>query len=67
MSNKWNEPKGKKQTHLKYSRKNYIGIGDTIKKLPMKKRMTEYKKWNKVFKADNPRYKQKVFKKYVGL
>lgn len=51
----------------KYTRRHYIDIGNTLKKLPKKKRLTEYYKWNKIFKADNSRYDSKRFKEYIGL
>ena len=50
-----------------YTRRHYIAIGKTIKKLPKKKRQTEYRSWNKTFKKDNPRYDSNRFKKFVGL
>jgi len=34
---KWSNPKGKKSSP-KFTRRNYIAIGDTIKKLPEKKK-----------------------------
>lgn len=43
-----------------YSRRHYVDIGNTLKKLPKKKRQSEYKK-------DNPRYDSKRFKKHIGL
>lgn len=63
---KWSEPKGKKTTP-KFSRKTYIEIGNVIKELSKKKRMIEYRKWDKIFKADNPRYDSKRFKEHIGL
>lgn len=51
----------------KYQRKHYLDIGRLIKKLPKKQRKTEFNRWNKVFKKDNPRYDSKKFKKFVGL
>jgi len=51
----------------KYTKKDYISVGDTIKKLPKKRRETEYKKWNRIFKSDNPFYDSKRFKKHIGL
>jgi hypothetical protein len=52
---------------VKFTRQHYITIGNTIKKLPKKKRETEYRKWNKIFKKDNPKYDSAKFKKYIGL
>lgn len=63
---KWSNPKGKKSSS-KFTRQNYIEIGNTLKKLPEKKRITEYIKYNKIFKADNPLYDSKRFKKYIKL
>ena len=51
----------------KYTRRHYVDIGNLIKKVPKSKRKTEFTKWNKVFKKDNPRYDSKKFKKFVGL
>jgi len=51
----------------KYTKKYYVLIGNTIKKLPKKERMKEYRKWNAIFKADNPLYDSKRFKKHIGL
>jgi hypothetical protein len=51
----------------KYTRQHYIAISNTIKKLPRKEREREYRKWNRIFKADNPRYNSKMFKEFVGL
>lgn len=50
-----------------YSRRHYVQIGNTLKKLPKKKRMSEYRKWNAIFKKDNPRYDSRRFKSYIGL
>tara|TARA_Y100000310_G_scaffold324852_1_gene387275 strand:+ start:3491 stop:3652 length:162 start_codon:yes stop_codon:yes gene_type:complete len=50
-----------------YTRKHYVDIGNTIKKLPKKARTAEYNKWNRKFKKDNPRYDSKRFKKHVGV
>ena len=52
---------------VKFTRQHYIEIGNLIKKLPKSKRVTEYNKWNKVFKRDNPRYDSCKFKAFVGL
>ena len=51
----------------KYTKRHYIDIGNLIKKLPKSKRGTEYKKWDKTFKSDNPRYDSQRFKKHIGL
>jgi len=50
-----------------FKKKDYIKIGDSLKKLPIIKRTTEYRKWNSIFKVDNPRYDSKRFKKHIGL
>lgn len=52
---------------VKYTRRHYLEIGGLIKKLPKKQRKTEFNKWNKIFKRDNPRYDSNRFKKYLGL
>lgn len=51
----------------KYSRRDYLLIGNTIKKLSKTKRETEYRKWNKVFREDNPLYDSKRFKEYINI
>jgi len=51
----------------KYTRQHYIQIGDTLKHLPKAKRKEEYKKWDKIFKQDNPRYSSARFRQYIGL
>lgn len=50
-----------------FTRKHYIEIGNTLKKLPSSKKRSEYLRWNKIFKKDNPRYDSKQFKSYIGL
>jgi len=52
---------------VKYTRRHYLDIGNTIKSIPKTKRKTEFVKWNKIFKADNPLYDSKKFKKFIGL
>ena len=52
---------------VKYTRRHYVDIGNLIKKLPKSKRKTEFNKYNKLFKKDNPRYDSKRFKKHIGL
>jgi hypothetical protein len=51
----------------RYTKKHYVQIGNTLRKLPKKVREVEYRKWNRIFKADNPKYDSKKFKKYVYL
>ena len=51
----------------KFTRRHYLQIGKTLKKLPKKKRLTEFYKWSKIFKKDNRLYDSKKFKKYIGL
>lgn len=55
------------QKRSKFTKKDYMMIGDTIKNLPKKQKEKEYQKWNRIFKKDNPRYKPKIFKSYIGL
>ena len=50
-----------------YTRRHYIQIGNTIKKLPRTKRVVEYRKWSGIFKKDNPRYDSARFKAHIGL
>ena len=52
---------------VKYTRHHYVEIGNTLKSIPKTKRKTEYTKWNKIFKQDNPRYDSGKFKKHIGL
>jgi len=51
----------------KFTKRHYIEIGKTIKKLPKRKRAAEYRKWDGIFKRDNPRYDGCKFKEFVGL
>ena len=51
----------------KFTRQHYIEIGKTIKKLAKKKRVSEYRKWNRIFEKDNPLYDSCKFKAFVGL
>lgn len=52
---------------VRYTKRHYIDIGNTIKNIPKVKRKSEFTKWNKIFKKDNPLYDSKKFKKYIGL
>jgi len=52
---------------VKFTRQHYIAIGDTVKKLPQKAKQKEFDRWDKIFKADNPRYDSYRFAKHIGL
>lgn len=65
---KWSNPKGKKiKSNPKYSRKDYVEIGNFIKMMAKKDKLKQYRRWDKIFKADNPRYDSKRFKEHIGL
>lgn len=55
------------QKSSKYSKKDYIIIASTLKGLPLEKRKKEFRKYNKLFKSDNPRYDSKKFKQACDL
>jgi len=52
---------------VKFTRQHYIMVGDLIKKMPKHKRQKEFEKWDKTFRADNPRYDSYRLAKWIGL
>ena len=45
----------------------YTQVGDLIKQMPKDKRKKEFEKWNKIFKAENPKYDSNRLAKMIGL
>jgi len=48
-----------------FTRRHYEMIGEMLRELDHYERKTWFYKWDRIFKADNPRYQHDKFLKFV--